>query len=140
MIDHRMRILIADDNDLVRRGVIRMLSAETDWGICGEARDGSEALRKARELLPDLILLDISMAGVSGLQVAHLLRHELPATKILMITQHDAIQLLPRAVEAGAHGCVDKGRLATDLLGAIRSILAAPDISIPPEVRSVTPD
>jgi YesN/AraC family two-component response regulator len=65
-----MRILIADDNDMVRRGVMGIFSSELNWEICGEARDGSEALRKARELLPDLILLDISMPGINGLQAA----------------------------------------------------------------------
>ena len=69
-----MRILIADDNDMVRRGVIRLLSDESDWTVCGEAKDGSEAIQKARELLPDVILLDISMPDMSGLDVARRLR------------------------------------------------------------------
>jgi DNA-binding NarL/FixJ family response regulator len=96
-----MRILIADDSDLVRRGVGEILSSETNWEVCGEARDGSEALRKARELLPDLILLDISMPAINGLEVARLLRQEVPKVKILVISQHDPIQLLPRVIEAG---------------------------------------
>lgn len=86
-----MRILIADDNDMVRRGVTEILSSEANWEICGEARDGSEVLRKARELLPDLILLDISMPGTSGFEAARLLRQEVPAVKILIISQHDTI-------------------------------------------------
>jgi DNA-binding NarL/FixJ family response regulator len=73
-----MRILIADDNDLVRRGLIRLLSAETGWTVCGEARDGFEALQKARELLPDLILLDLRMPGMNGLDATRRLRLELP--------------------------------------------------------------
>ncbi len=117
-----MRILIADDNDMVRRGIMRILSFVTNCEVCGEARDGSEALRKARELLPDLILLDISMPGINGLEVARLLRQEVPVAKILVISQHDPIQLLPRAIEAGAHACVDKSRLDPDLVAAIQSI------------------
>lgn len=73
-----MRILIADDNDIVRRGVRGILARVANWEVCGEARDGSEALRKARELLPDLILLDISMPGTNGLEVARVLREEVP--------------------------------------------------------------
>ena len=111
-----MRILIADDNDIVRRGVRGILARVANWEVCGEARDGSEALRKARELLPDLILLDISMPGTNGLEVARVLRQEVPETKILVISQQDPIQLLPRAIEAGAHACLDKSRLDPDLV------------------------
>jgi DNA-binding NarL/FixJ family response regulator len=120
-----MRILIAEDNDMVRRGVAEILSSEANWEICGEAKDGSEALRKARELLPDLILLDISMLVIDGLQAARLLRQDVPAVKILIISQHDQIQLLPHIIAAGAHGCVDKVRLSTDLLPSIKKIQIA---------------
>jgi DNA-binding NarL/FixJ family response regulator len=121
-----VRILIADDNEMVRRGVTRILSSVTDLQVCGEARDGSEALRKARELLPDLIILDISMPGINGAEAARRLRQEVPRAKILVISQHDPIQLLPRVIEAGAHACVDKGRLSTDLLVAIQGVMATP--------------
>ena len=89
-----MRILIADDSDVVRRGVCGILSSENDFEVCGEAKNGSEALQKARELLPDLILLDISMPGMNGLEVARRLREEVRQAKILIISQHDPLQLL----------------------------------------------
>jgi two-component system invasion response regulator UvrY len=73
------------------------------------------------ELSPDLILLDISMPGLNGLDTARLLRKQVPKATILIMSQNDAVRLLPSAVEAGAHGCVDKGRLGTDLLPAIES-------------------
>ncbi len=117
-----MRILIADDNDIVRRGVRGILARVANWEVCGEARDGSEALRKARELLPDLILLDISMPGTNGLEVARVLREEVPETKILVISQHDPIQLLPRAIKAGALACLDKSRLDPDLVATTESL------------------
>jgi DNA-binding NarL/FixJ family response regulator len=117
-----MRILIVDDNEMVRRGVILILSVSQGWKVCGEARDGKEALIKAKELRPDLILLDVSMPGASGLEVASILRHEMPETKIVMMSQHDPIQLLPRAIEAGAHACVDKDNLSMDLLPTIESV------------------
>jgi DNA-binding NarL/FixJ family response regulator len=117
-----VRILIADDNEMIRRAVRGLLSSETTWQICGEAIDGAGTLLKARELLPDLILLDISMPGKNGLEVARLLRQEVPEAKIVVISQHDAMQLLPRVLEAGAHACVDKGRLSMNLIVTIKSI------------------
>jgi DNA-binding NarL/FixJ family response regulator len=124
-----MRIFIADDNDAVRRGVVGLLSSETGWKVCGEARDGSEALQKARELRPDLILLDISMPGMNGLEVARLLRQALPEARILVVSQHDPIHMLPSVVEAGGDGCVDKSRLGTDLVASIKNIEILPAIS-----------
>lgn len=119
-----MRILIADDNEHVRRGVRNILSSVPGWEICGEAKDGTEALQSASELQPDLVLLDISMPGLSGLEVARLLRDQVPTARILIMSQHDPAMVLPRALELGARGCVDKGRLATDLLRAIENIQA----------------
>ena len=118
-----MRILVVDDNDAVRGGVIAMLSSATGLEICGEAKNASEALRKARELLPDLILLDISMPGINGLEAARHLRQEVPNAKILVMSEHDPIRLLPTALEAGAHACVDKGCLSTELLPTIEKVM-----------------
>src|SRR5271163_2974415 len=98
-----MHILIADDNEMVRRGVRAILSSETTWQVCGEAIDGTDALMKARELRPDVILLDISMPGINGLEAARLLHQEVPTAKIIVISQHDPTQLLPRVIESGAH-------------------------------------
>src|SRR6202521_297105 len=117
-----MRILIADDNERVRRGVRRILSCEANYQVCGEAVDGADALRKARELSPDLILLDVSMPGPDGLETARLLRREMPKVKVIIMSQHDPVQLLPRAIEAGAHACVDKSRLGSDLVATMESL------------------
>jgi DNA-binding NarL/FixJ family response regulator len=117
-----MRILISDDNRSVRSGIAALLSKENLFEICGEAADASETLQKADELRPDLILLDISMPGMNGLDTAQLLSQKLPALKILILSQHDPVRLLPRSLAAGAHGCVDKARMGTDLLPAVRSL------------------
>jgi two-component system, NarL family, response regulator NreC len=117
-----MRILVVDDNEPVRRGVMSILATQTNWEVCGEAQDGNEALQKARELQPDIILLDISMPGVNGLEVSRLLRQQVAKAKILIMSQHDPVHLLPRALEAGAHGCIDKGRLSEDLLSSIAGV------------------
>jgi two-component system response regulator NreC len=117
-----MQILIVDDNEMVRRGVSALLSSRPTWQVCGYAGDGKEALRKAKELRPDIILLDISMPGANGLDVARILRREMPKTKIVIMSQHDPIQVLPRVLEAGAHACVDKNSLNTDLLPTIETL------------------
>ena len=120
-----MRILIADDNEWVRRGVVNILAPMSHWEICGEAKDGDETIQKAAELVPDLILLDVSMPGLNGLDVARLLRANVPAAKILIMSQHDPVLLLPRAIEAGAHACVDKSHLSTELLSTIANVMDA---------------
>jgi DNA-binding NarL/FixJ family response regulator len=117
-----MRILIADDSALVRRGVVDILKSRQDWVICGEAENGAETLRMSRTLRPDLILLDISMPDMNGLEVTRLLRQEWSGAKVLVISQHDPLQLQPHAIEAGALGCIDKSRLAADLVSAIEEV------------------
>lgn len=117
-----MRILIADDNGPVRHGVIDILGSHANLTVCGEATNGLDAIEKARTLLPDLVLLDISMPGINGIEVARRLRRECSATKIVMMSQHDPIYMMPLALEAGAQSCVDKSRLGTDLLAAITNL------------------
>jgi DNA-binding NarL/FixJ family response regulator len=124
-----LRILIADDNEMVRRGIKDLLASEMACQVCGEAKDGAEAVQKSQELRPDLILLDISMPLLNGLEAARLLRQDMPKAKILIMSQHDPIQLLPRAIGAGANGCVDKSRVAVDLLPAIKGIDGVTELS-----------
>jgi DNA-binding NarL/FixJ family response regulator len=117
-----MRILVADDNDIVRRGVVDILRSEEGWEVCGEARNGLDAVQKARELLPDIIILDVSMPGMGGLEAMRLLREQVTQAKILIISQHDPNLLLQRVIEAGGHGCLDKSLLASELLVSIRRL------------------
>ena len=90
--------------------------------VCGEAEDGAECIRKASDLRPDLILLDVMMPGLSGLLVATVLRRDLPRTKVLLMSAQDSEILLPSALRAGADGCIDKGRIGSDLIAAITRI------------------
>ena len=119
-----MRVLIADDNEFIRRAIGALLSKDEVFEVCGEAADGRDALEKADALKPDVVLLDISMPGMDGLSLAHTLSQEIPAPKILIISHHDAEQLLPRSLHAGAHGCVDKARMVTDLLPMLKRVLS----------------
>jgi two-component system, NarL family, response regulator NreC len=117
-----MRILLADDNEFVRRGIAGILAQEEDLVLCGEASNSQEAIEKTSELHPDLVLLDVSMPDGNGLETTPVLKQKSPQTTILIITQHDPRQMLPRSLEVGASGCVDKARLAIDLLPAIRAL------------------
>lgn len=122
-----MRILIADDNEWVRRGVANILSRRPQWEVCGEAKDGMETIQKAAELLPDVILLDVSMPGLYGLDVARLLREKVPTAKILIMSQQDPAVLLSSALAAGALACIDKSHLSSDLLPIISKVTQAVD-------------
>jgi len=119
-----LRILLADDNEMVRRGIALLLSQESGWSVCGEATNSDEVLNQAETLRPELILLDVSMPGIDGLEITRRLKHRLPDTQVIIISQHDPHQLRPLALEAGAAECIDKARLATDLLPAIRKFAA----------------
>jgi DNA-binding NarL/FixJ family response regulator len=117
-----MRIVIADDSAPVRRGVMRILSSEPDWVVCGQASNGAETLQMCSVMRPDLVLLDLNMPGASGLETSRLLRRERHDIRILIMSHHDPVQLLPGALKAGADGCLDKASIATQLVDAIRNI------------------
>jgi DNA-binding NarL/FixJ family response regulator len=114
-----MRILIADDNQFVRRGIAQFVARQEGWEVCGEASNSAEAIAKTSELHPDLVLLDVSMPGANALETVRVLKLQSPQTKILIVTQYDPKYMLPHLLEMGASGCVDKARLAIDLLPAI---------------------
>jgi len=119
-----MRILVADDSDTVRRGVVGLLATEKNLEVCAEVANGADCLVRARELRPELILLDISMPGLNGLEVASQLRREFPDVKILILSHHDPIVMEASTRAAGADGCVDKSKLGTELLPKVRTLLA----------------
>ena len=117
-----MRILIVDDNDLIRNGIATILSSEQGFAICGEAKDGMEALEKIPDLTPDLVLFDISMPGITGLETARLILKDFPKIKVLMLTQNDTAYFLPCILALGGQGCVDKSRTYLDLLPSIKAL------------------
>ena len=119
-----MRILIADDNDRVRRGIRAILKNENGFEVCGEAADGAQALDKTRKLAPDLVLLDVHMPSSDGFEVAHRMRLEFPKVKVLIMSQSEAGMMLPSALKCGASGCIDKTYLATELASRIRTLLS----------------
>ena len=119
-----IRILIADDHELVRRGLRALLAARPTWEVCGEAADGREAIEKAAQLKPDIVLLDVSMPRVNGLEAARIIRRESPGSEILIVSQHTPAEMLPSALKVGARAFVSKSELACNLLSTIESIVA----------------
>jgi two-component system NarL family sensor kinase len=121
--DVRKRILIADDHEVMRRGVRGLVESQEEWSVCGEAIEGNEAISKTKELRPDLLILDVSMPGMSGIEAAlHILKDE-PNTKILFFTMHDSPQMMREISNVGAWGYVAKARAGSDLVDAVRIIL-----------------
>jgi DNA-binding NarL/FixJ family response regulator len=117
------QILIADDHALVREGLRTMLSGEDGLQVIAEAQDGIEALSLCRELEPDLVLMDVRMPKMDGLQATRCIKQELPKTSVMMVTMHENPDYLFEAVKAGAAGYVLKDASGERLLGAIRRTL-----------------
>ena len=114
-----MRILIADDHELVRRGVRSLLCTRPSIEVCGEALDGQDAIEQARRLSPDLIVMDISMPRLNGLEATREIRRILPSTDILILSQHNSPEMIRQALNAGARGYVVKTAISQNLLSGI---------------------
>ena len=125
----RKRILIADDHEMLRRGVRTMLESETDWEVCGDAVDGKDAVEKVAALNPDLVILDINMPVLNGLAAARQILRDRPRTKILVFTVHESDQTLKEIRASGAHGYLPKSRAGQDLLRMAREILEGKNVS-----------
>src|ERR1700722_11074542 len=108
----------------MRRGVRSMLATRADWEVCGEAVDGSEAIEKTKLLRPDILLLDITMPNIGGLDVARAVSRDVPATQVLILRQYEESDMRPHALEAGARGYVSKGAAGRQLLIAIDVLVA----------------
>jgi len=121
--DQRRRILIADDHEVMRRGMRGLLESHDEWAICGEAFEGKEVVAKSRELRPDLIIMDINMPGLTGIAAAQQIRRENPLAKILFFSVHESAQTVREVISAGAQGYVAKSRAGHDLVDAVRSVL-----------------
>jgi DNA-binding NarL/FixJ family response regulator len=117
-----IRVLVADDHTIVRSGIRHVLESEPGFTVVAEASTGGEALELASSLHPDVVVLDISMPGESGLRVAAELRRRVPETHVLILSMHDNTEYVLESLRAGAHGYLLKDTAATELRDAIRAV------------------
>lgn len=117
-----VRILLADDHDIVRRGLRDQLSQHDGWEICGEAANGREAVRMASKLEPDVAVIDLSMPELNGLEATRQIRRDLPNTEVLIFTMHETEQLIREVLSAGARGYVLKSDAGLHLTSAVEAL------------------
>lgn len=117
-----LRILLADDHDLMRRGLRMLLESHPDWTICAEACTGQEAVAKSEELRPDIAILDITMPDLNGVEAARRILKALPNTEILVCSAHHSDQLMREIVDAGIQGFIAKADSEGDLVRAVEAL------------------
>ncbi len=117
-----LRILVADDHEIVRRGLRALLDAHADWQVCAEAVTGREAIEKVSQLKPDVIVMDISMPEMNGLDATREILKFAPRTEVLILTMHESEQVVREVLEAGARGYVLKTDAGRSLVAAVESL------------------
>lgn len=117
-----LRILVADDHEVVRKGLVSLLQAQPEWQVCGEAGDGREAVEKAIQLRPDVLILDIGMPSLNGLEATRQILKNSPHARILILTLHDSDQVVREVLNAGARGFLLKSDAARDLVAAVDAL------------------
>lgn len=118
-----VRILLADDHDVVRHGLRHLLEGEQGWEVCGEARDGREAVALAEQLQPDIAVLDITMPGLNGLEATRKIRTGSPGTEVLVFTMHESEDLMREVFAAGARGYLIKSDAARHIVAAVETLI-----------------
>lgn len=132
-----VRVLVADDHSLVRSGIVGLLSTSPDIEVVAEASDGIETARKALEIRPDVVVLDVSIPGLNGIEAARRIHEALPQIRILMLTMHDEEEYVLRAVRAGASGYLTKDGTASDLIAGIRAVSEGKAYFSPPARKAI---
>jgi DNA-binding NarL/FixJ family response regulator len=117
-----LRILIADDHEVIRQGVRLMIEKEPGWVVCGEAADGRAAVALAEQLAPDVVVLDLGMAGLNGLDAARQIKRGLPTVEVLIFTGEESEESIHRVFAAGARSYILKSDLGEHLIAAIRAL------------------
>jgi PAS domain S-box-containing protein len=131
-----LRILLVDDQQAVRRGLRSLLASRADWSICGEAVDGPEAVAKAKALRPDVVLMDISMPRMNGLDATRIIRRELPESKVVIVSQNESTVACRQAREVDAAAYVDKTNLIRDLIPTLDSLIGHRSVGIATNQRA----
>jgi DNA-binding NarL/FixJ family response regulator len=134
-----IRVLVADDHTIVRQGLRALLDGQPDLQVVAEARDGRDAVRLAVELQPDVVVMDLAMPGLNGVDATRRLAREAPAARVVVLSMHASAEYVRPAIAAGARGYLIKGSDLADLVAAIREV-AAGKAFVSPEAASVLVD
>jgi len=118
----KIRVLVVDDHTIIRDGICALLALTGDIEVIGEATNGSEALRMVKEFNPDVVIMDIAMPVMGGLEATRRIHKESPRTRILVLTQHDDKEYVLPVIESGASGFVSKAAASSELVSAIRAV------------------
>ena len=136
----KIKILLVDDHAIMRDGIKALLSIHDDLEVVGEASEGREAIELARELNPDVVVMDISMPGMDGLEVTHRLTRRNPKMKVIILTQHDNKEYILSTIKVGAAGYIPKKALGSDLVSAIRTVRSGDSFLYPSAARALIDD
>jgi len=133
----KRRIVIAEDHTILREGLRALISSKEDMEVVGEAGDGREAVRQVEDLMPDLILMDLSMPKMNGIEAIREIRKRIPETRILAVTVHKTEEFILEVLQAGADGYIPKDASSDELMMAIRSVLMGKQYLCPSVSRVV---
>lgn len=134
-----LRILLIDDHEVVRRGLASLLRGQPDWDVCGEASDGREGIEKALQLKPEVVIVDIGMPNLNGLEATRQILKANPHIKILILTLYDSEQVVREVLDAGARGFLLKSDAARDLVAAVEALRQG-KIYFSPKAASIVMD
>ncbi len=137
---NKIRVLVADDHTIVREGVRILLEAQPDIEVVGEAADGQEALARVRELQPDIVLIDIAMPNLNGMEATRAIKRDYPQIQIIALTMYESDEYFFQILNAGASGYILKKAASADLLAAIRAVYAGEVFLYPSVARRLVSD
>lgn len=137
---NKIKVLVADDHTIVREGVRILLEAQTDITVVGEAADGQEAVARVRELQPDIVVIDIAMPNLNGLEATRIIKHDYPHIHVIGLTMYESDEYFFQLLNAGASGYVLKKAASADLLAAIRAVYAGDVFLYPSVARRLVTD
>lgn len=136
----KIKILVVDDHAILRDGIRALLALQDDIEIVGEAAEGKEAIEKARELEPDVIVMDLAMPGMDGLEATRRIRKKNPSVRVLVLTQHDSKEYILSAIKAGATGYIPKRALGSELITGIRTVCQGDSFLYPSAAAALIED
>ena len=137
---HTIRILLADDHAIMRDGIRALVGLHDDIEIVGEASEGRETIDKVQELEPDIVVMDIAMPGMDGLEATRRIKNKHPKVKVLVLTQYNNREYILSAIKAGAAGYVPKRALGSDLISALRAIYRGESFLYPSAAAALIED